>query len=444
VPARETLEREVKLEAEPGFALPTLPGEERPQRTFESVYVDSPGRRLRGAGITLRRRIEGGAGVWQLKLPRKDARLELELDGGEEPPAEVVAALGSVLRGATLEPVASLRTRRLPFAVSTNGTELAEVALDEVEVLVGGEVQGFFSELEVELRDGDERDLRRVVKQLRKAGAHDASSATKLDRALGPPAEPETELGRAIAAQLRAVLAHEVGLRLAPEDEDVHQLRVAMRRLRAYLRAARPLLDESWSEPLRAELQELGRTLGEARDLDVLIAHLESAVEELGEAGGAAIVERLRAEREALQPALLESLGGERWHGLIERLGQEPPLREGPTLEELAAAEQKRLRKRKVAAAAPDEELHDLRKRVKRARYAAELAGAAEVVSRAKDVQDVLGEHQDAVVAEDRLRALAGAKTGLAAGRLIEWERNRRRSARKRYPKVWKRLRRAL
>jgi len=61
-----------------------------------------------------------------------------------------------------------------------------------------------------------------------------------------------------------------VGLRLAPEHEDIHQLRVAMRRLRAYLRAARPLLDESWSEPLRDELQELGRTLGEARDLDVL------------------------------------------------------------------------------------------------------------------------------------------------------------------------------
>jgi CHAD domain-containing protein len=363
---------------------------------------------------------------------------------GEEAWALTAAGGLTVLRGAALEPLVSMRTRRLPFAVGDDGTQLAEVALDEVEVLAAGEPQGFFSELEVELRDGGERDLRRVVKRLRKAGAHDASSATKLDRALGPPAEPATELGRAIAAQLRAVLAHDVGLRLAPEEEDVHQLRVAMRRLRAYLRAARPLLDESWSEPLRAELQELGRTLGEARDLDVLIAHLEEELGRLEEPSGAAIVERLRSEREALRPALLESLSGERWHGLIERLEQEPPLRDGPGLGELAAAEQKRLRKRKVAADAPDEELHDLRKRVKRARYAAELAAADEVVERAKNVQDVLGEHQDAVVAEERLRALAGAKTGVAAGRLIERERDRRRRARADYPKAWKRLRRAL
>jgi CHAD domain-containing protein len=444
VAARGIVEREVKLEAEPGFALPKLPGEPRPERTFESIYLDTADGRLRRAGMTLRRRVENGAGVWQLKLPRKDARLELELDGGEDPPAELVAALASVLRGAALEPVVSMRTRRTPFAVATNGTELAEVALDEVEVLAGGEAQGFFSELEVELREGDERDLRRIVKRLRKSGARDATQATKLDRALGAPSEPATELGRAIAAQVRALLAHEVGLRLAPEDEDVHQLRVAMRRLRAYLRAARPLLDESWSEPLRDELQELGRTLGRARDLDVLIAHLDAELAKLDEPGGAALVGELRAEREALQPALLESLSGPRWHELLDRLEQEPPVREGPGFGKLARAEGRRLRKRDVAADAPDEELHDLRKRVKRARYAAELAGADEVVDLAKDAQDVLGEHQDAVVAEERLRSLARTKSAIAAGRLVELERERRRRARREYPRVWKRLRRAL
>jgi hypothetical protein len=56
----------------------------------------------------------------------------------------------------------------------------------------------------------------------------------------------------------------------------------------------------------------------------------------------------------------------------------------------------------------------------------------------------VLGDHQDAVVAEQRLRALAGPKTGLAAGHLVEREQERRRRARAAYPRVWKRLRRAL
>ena len=128
----------------------------------------------------------------------------------------------------------------------------------------------------------------------------------------------------------------------------------------------------------------------------------------------------------------------------FERLEVELPRRAGPSLEALAAAEGKRLRKRHVPADASDEQLHDLRKRVKRARYAAELAGERTVVARAREVQDVLGDHQDAVVAEQRLRALADPKTGLAAGRLVEREQERRRRARAAYPRVWKRLRRTL
>ena len=51
-------------------------------------------------------------------------------------------------------------------------------------------------------------------------------------------------------------------------------MRVATRRLRAFLRAARPLLDLEWAESLREELAWLGSALGPVRDLDVLIEHL--------------------------------------------------------------------------------------------------------------------------------------------------------------------------
>jgi CHAD domain-containing protein len=94
----------------------------------------------------------------------------------------------------------------------------------------------------------------------------------------------------------------------------------------------------------------------------------------------------------------------------------------------------------------PDEALHDLRKRGKRARYAAELAGRSSVVKRAKELQDVLGEHQDAVVAEERLRALgavAKPAQAIAAGRLIELERARHAEARRTWRNVWRRLDRA-
>jgi len=83
-------------------------------------------------------------------------------------------------------------------------------------------------------------------------------------------------------------------------------------------------------------------------------------------------------------------------------------------------------------------------------RPSAELSGAdggraERFLSRAKALQDLLGEHQDAVVAERRLRelALAGvsASEAFVAGRLAERQRVRRERVAKRLPKAWKRLR---
>jgi CHAD domain-containing protein len=97
--------------------------------------------------------------------------------------------------------------------------------------------------------------------------------------------------------------------------------------------------------------------------------------------------------------------------------------------------------------------LHEVRIRGKRARYAAELAEAAvgkratRYLMRAKVLQDVLGDHQDAHVAEARLRAFGrharDARTGLAAERLVERQRTRRLSARAALPDAWRRLAKA-
>ena len=79
---KETVEREVKLAAGEGFMLPELGGEARPTRVFVSTYHDTPELALARHGITFRHRIEDGAGVWQLKLPRAgDVRVELERAG---------------------------------------------------------------------------------------------------------------------------------------------------------------------------------------------------------------------------------------------------------------------------------------------------------------------------------------------------------------------------
>jgi CHAD domain-containing protein len=136
----------------------------------------------------------------------------------------------------------------------------------------------------------------------------------------------------------------------------------------------------------------------------------------------------------------------------LEAASTEPPWN-GRTqrVEGVAANEFRRLSKR--ARFKPDSSnaaLHKGRIRVKRARYAAELAAdargkkAAKFISSAKDLQDLLGEHQDAVVARRRVRELSHTSKrpdpSLVAGRLIERQEQRMRDARRRLPAAWKRL----
>jgi CHAD domain-containing protein len=263
----------------------------------------------------------------------------------------------------------------------------------------------------------------------------------------------EDELQTVVRAYIRELREREHGVRLGADPEELHKQRVATRRLRSLLCSTRALLaDPDHAQRLRDELRWLGRLLGEVRDRDVLIAYL---VEELGsieEAGAfAAILELLDAEREEARTEVLAAFDSPRYRQLLAELERPPRLRDGERLATAAAADYGRLRKaaKRLGSEAKDEELHRVRIRAKRARYAAEaVGGEARFVARAKDVQDVLGEHQDAVVAEERIRELVAqvrgtGRTALAAGRLIERQRARREAARAAWPKAWKRLRAA-
>ena len=463
---KEHLERELKLAPGDGFRVHELGGEPLPTRVFVSTYHDTPDLRLAQHGLTFRHRVEDGTGLWQLKLPRGSARLELERQGPPaRPPEEMVALLGAFLRGEELVPVARLRTRR--EGVHLDGAEVVE---DSVAVLEAQHVTRRFRELEIELLDGDERTLRRLEKALRRAGAEEGTFLPKLYRALDlaypeerPPLDPDAPPGEALAAAFRdqyeRLLAHDPGTRLGSDPEDLHQLRVATRRLRAFLRAGRPLLDRPWAESLRAELGWLGSALGPARDLDVLVEHLREEVGELGADAGAAagLLESFDEERARAREAVVEALSSDRYLGLLDRVeaaAAAPRLAgDGKTrLAEIWWREWKRTRAAfdALGEEPPDDELHASRIRVKRARYAAELAAhelgrkGKGFVSAAKALQDVLGEHQDAVVAEERIRAWADGRPEAAgaAARLVELERDRRAEARAAWPAAWDELRR--
>jgi CHAD domain-containing protein len=462
---RGALEREVKLDAG-HVRLAELGGEPLETRIFTSTYHDTPDYRLAHLGITLRLRTEGEYAAWQLKLPRSRGRLELEAPA-ELPslPAEVLDLLDAPLQGRSLVPVATLRTKRRGVRMELDGTE-ADVLLDEVAVVDGPRAGTSFLELEAELQG--EGDLGAVESILRGAGAADGDDRPKLLRVLGvdaaPPRPESDEAGEHLRAmigrQYDEILRHDPGARLGDDPEDLHDFRVAVRRLRALLRAGRPLVVETWSEPLRDELAWLGRALGPVRDLDVLLDHIRSEMASLGDeqVSGRPIVTALGLERDEARQAMLAQLRTRRYRDLLgelERAARAPVLHtEQQPLAEIASGEFRRLRRAmaKLGRKPSDEALHRARIKGKRARYAAELAEAtigkpaARFIARAKEFQDVLGAHQDAIVAEAKIRDLAAdapRHVALVAGRLIERERERRRAARAELPRVWKKLKRA-
>jgi CHAD domain-containing protein len=245
-----------------------------------------------------------------------------------------------------------------------------------------------------------------------------------------------------IAEQLDELHVHgEVALE-GVDPEGVHQLRVAVRRIRAVLKAAR--FDDGGA--LLAELRWFFGELGPLRDLDVLIERFHDDTDGFSADELVAferLLKGLRAERGVARRRMTRALRGKRYAGLLETLAATDAAPSAPAGNGMVAEIARPFRKlrKAVAEAGPDpvdEVLHELRIRGKKLRYAAELAAPTggkpvrRLVKATKRLQDVLGEHQDACVAEQRVRTLVSddASEAFVAGRLVERERNRQAEAR--------------
>ena len=247
------------------------------------------------------------------------------------------------------------------------------------------------------------------------------------------------ELRQALETQIEAIRGHAPNVYATADPEEVHKLRVAIRRLRALLRAARPLIADDRAEPLRAELRDLGRALGPARDADVFAAYLREEAESLdGDAPALELVlARVEEERQSAYAAARAAIDAPTYVLLLEKLDDFVATVEiaDESLNDVVDRELGRFRKA-TKDADSDKGLHAARIRAKRVRYAAEVAGKQKLVDRMKKLQDAAGEHQDAVVAEERLRSLADPETALVVGRLIERQQERRRDARRAWSKL--------
>lgn len=479
------------LSSPPGFQLPPLGGlvdgveaVEGEAGVVELTYHDTPDLRLARAGATLLYRGNDG---WVVTLgrgtsgdadsdrPPREHRFEGE---ASPPPAAALDLVRALVRTAKVGPVARLRTRHRPVELhDASGKTLGEVLDDEVTVLAGGRVAARFREVELEVEDAAPEELTEALHaRLRAAGAGPPDPSPQIVRALGwralePPDAVTHRLGpsptagdvirNALAASVARLVAHDPGVRLGDDPEDVHQARVATRRLRSDLRTFRHLLDPDWTRSLRHDLRDVGRGLGAVRDTEVLLDRLRAHAERLpvADQGPAKrIIQRLLQRWDEARAELLDALAGPQYVELLDRLveaAHDPALlpdAEGPAAELLPPVvrepwEHLRATVDELPDDPSDEQLHEVRIEAKRCRYAAEAVAPA-VGKRARafakaiaDLQDVLGEHQDAVVAEAWLRDAASTETGrevFVAGQLASLERLEIDRTRAAWREVWR------
>ena len=253
------------------------------------------------------------------------------------------------------------------------------------------------------------------------------------------PATVRDLIGAYLAEQCTVLIDSEAQLR-AGEDV-VHTTRVAVRRLRSTIRVFADLFDRAEADDLESELIWWATLLGEVRDLDILTerqAALLSALPPelmLGPVSST-IQTELATRRKRATDDLAGASNSERYRKLIGRIHHwrsDPPFTaaaDSPTdaIEAAIKTAKKKARKRLSTAVAvrraeePSDELfHRARKASKRYRYAVEAAApvwgpkADKVVAQRKDLQDLLGNHQDAIVSAAFLREL-GAQVGIRSG----------------------------
>ncbi len=241
---------------------------------------------------------------------------------------------------------------------------------------------------------------------------------------------------------------------------------MALRRLRSDLRTLGDAVDPAWRSRIEPQLRSVAGSLGDARDLDVLMAHLRKDAKDAG-LSLKPLFRALDARRSRAHEQVRATLEADDYPGLLDALVEaiaSPPLGPGAgaladtALPELVQDAWRRLKQRAddLGPDTPDADFHRARIAAKRARYASELAGrvlsdkradgANELAARVSELQDALGAVQDAAVAEGTIRENLHAPKvtntyAFEAGRLVERQLLRSARAREAFLDLWPKVR---
>jgi inorganic triphosphatase YgiF len=463
-------ERELKLELDPAAALRIAQwlrgrgAKPTSAPVLRSIYFDTDDFYLNEAGVVFRIRKERDSHTQTIKQfgPRGAGlfdRPEWEAQISDFTP-DFLAARATGLKlfrrrqlALKLHPVFEIQTRRRKFDIP--GEQHVLLTIDRGRVLAGRRARSF-CEIEIESLDGRLDALFRIAGELADVAAVRLAVQSKSDRGYAllkrkaqqifraeevslAPEMPAQDAFRMIARECLRQLASNVRATVRGEAEALHQMRVGLRRLRACITVFSKMLDSDETAQMKADLRWIGRCLGEARDLDVMIDELpkqqmngafpnltRSSLEQQRRKTYLAVRQDLQSRR--FRRLLLDILKWIECGSWVDRIDAWARLRREQPVMVHAAAELQRRYKKLVREAAMLKELdpverHALRIRAKRLRYAAEFFAGIfpgrknthrrdALLSGLKDLQNTLGRLNDMVNRERLVSEIMGAAPG--------------------------------
>jgi CHAD domain-containing protein len=496
-------ERAAQVDLQLHFGLP---------ESQRDTYFDSADWRFHRAGYALRARSAGALTEATLKsfgtqdkgLRRRHEINELiEGDAAEtrdtgrvieRAGGDVGARVRAVLGKHHLRKLFDVDTERSRVAVHADGTQLAEIALDDVTVATRSRRTPVrIQRVEVELRlapsPAAEERLNELLEDFREACDLRPATLSKFEAGLSAQNwQPEfaVELGQPDAAEhagddptigelafavmrqhFAQFLLREPGARLGEESEEVHRMRVATRRLRAAISLFRDYLPEDAGR-LRIELGWVAQALGGVRDLDVQLERVRdwrTGDDEIDLHALDSLETLLGTQRKPARMRLLHALDSSRYEHFVR--DYTAMLRAGPggcdeaarrARNEMPSLILRRYAKVRaggdaIDADSPAGQLHELRIQCKRLRYALEFAATLypkivrDFVPRLVALQDLLGAHQDAYVAIAELRDLSllhqrelPTQTIFALGEISQRYAHQADELREQFPRLYRRI----
>jgi inorganic triphosphatase YgiF len=479
-------------------------------RHLVSTYFDTADQRLSRKRLSLRVRQSGRKLIQTLKTPNQAERPgaergEWEVEVSHATPhltafddPAVLEVTGLILPD-ELAPVFETRFRRRAMMIEwPDGDQppaQIEVAFDNGTIRANGREQPI-SELELELKRGQPRSLFELAEMLRTVAPLRLHTLDKAARGyllassdapgwykarpvtLAPGMLVDDALHQILGACIRHWLDNEAATLDGRDPEGLHQLRVALRRLRSALTLFKTAMDEATRTSWSSELRWLLGPLGPARDLDVFATEMLAPIQAArgDDPDLAALAAMVTSRRQAAQAQLREALRSERYGDLALRLAcwvERRGWRQGADVDVLLAQRQpvssfattilakrhrQALKRGRHFANLDPEQRHQLRIALKKLRYGTEFFSSlfeAKSVSRlrkaAARMQDILGHLNDVAVAQDLVHGLLRetpegterTSSALGAGQVIGWYARQSMLLEPQAVEAWKAFRKA-